>query len=157
MYTSILNINWLLYCSRHSLSTLEPRATCTCSSDWQAMSANTYRRHFLVWHFVHTSSTTRISWLLQHYHTPNNSPATKDAFFYIKSTVYHKSYSPHTMIWCFHRCLVRQQQTYDFTICRKGPLHYQQCIFSTSRNKLRLLICCPLHQSIRRVSPATSV
>ena len=47
-YTSILHTKWLLYHSRHSFSTLEPRA----SSNWKVTLANMYRHHFLIRHCI---------------------------------------------------------------------------------------------------------
>ena len=73
--TSVLHTKRLLYCGRHSFSTLEPCDSC----DWHATSANMYRHRFLIWHFVHTSSTT--------YHTASDSPSTKDASFYVKCII----------------------------------------------------------------------
>ena len=45
-----------------------------------------YRHRFLVQHFVHTSSTSQNHWRLQRYHTPNDSPTTKDASLHIKGS-----------------------------------------------------------------------
>ena len=47
-YTNILHTKRLLYCNKHSFSTLQPCA----SSDWQTTFANTYQHLFLVQHFV---------------------------------------------------------------------------------------------------------
>ena len=83
MYISILHTKWLLYCSKHSFSNLEPSA----SSDWQATSANTYLHCFIIRQLVRASSTSQNRWRLQHCHIPSDSPATKDASFYVKSII----------------------------------------------------------------------
>ena len=80
-YTSVLHTKPLLYHSRSFFLTLEPHA----SSDWKATSANMYCIRFLVRHFVHTTSTSQNHWRLQHYHTSNDSPTTKDASFHVIS------------------------------------------------------------------------
>ena len=139
-------MKWLLYCSRHSL-------------------ANMYHHHFLVRHFVWTSSTSRNRWHLQHYHTASDSPATNDNSFYIKSIIEVTICKLQSCVYIAVSLLLRK---YVHVLVRKATnprLYYtrnnhyttNRCIFSTSRNELWHLICCPVCKSAHRVAPATSV
>ena len=126
MHTSVLCTKLILYCSAHTFSILEPDAT----SNWQATPANTYHHRFLIRHFVRTPSTSQNRWWLQLYHTPNDSLATKNASFYVKSII---KVILHATIPCLHRCLVNCAQVHVHKATNLG-LYYTRNNHYTTYN-----------------------
>ena len=94
-----------------------------------AVHCNAYLRVYIDTNYCSTVSAyfkpSQISWQLQHYHTPYNSPAIKDASFYIKRiikvTVYTLQSRAYNVV-----SLGNKPKTVLHT---KWPLHYQRCIF----------------------------